>query len=670
VAEQERGAGSTSWLRAWLVVGLAAWTQVGVILVARANNEGLVEDISFSPYHVIGYAALLTLAGYVAWTFFRALRRGAWRRAFPPLYGGLGIAFLLFVGWVVLDPIWRDTLGIRDGIENGLAPTRLLIPVGLVLLAVGPLREAIAARLRPGLSDGEIRGRWAGIAAAGLIGSAATLTVFNPIQQPLGDLRENPGIDATEIWTMAPDGSSQTRLLAALGDGVDYSLPAWSPDGNRIAFATWTNDAGTRQSLRHQEQIAAIWTMAADGSDRRLVIEEAGTHLWVPAWSPDGLWIAYTRSPVGPQPATASEPQANPAPGAVGPPTTSAGASIWVVRTDGSMATRLTPEGADGIGATWRSSGTEIAYSAAGAGGGSDIHVASINVGAPGVQPAGPPELRDDHVIAADPSNDWGPAWAPDGDRLVFTSDRSGNEEIWRVEVGGSERTLTQLTDDGAGDWVPAFSPDGSRIAFVSDRSGEPEVWSMAADGSDVRNLTNHPQHYDGQWSVAWAPDGARIAYATGSFGDASGSGWVREDLAAAQAILFGIALSIVALLIVAMGAPLGSFTVALTIIVALSALATDAWRFLPGAFLAGLVVDGLVRSVRQRWRARVAAAALPALANLALGVTIGLTGTLAWSVSLLLGVTIVSAALGWALAEAVERLLPRQATPDEAASG
>ena len=61
----------------------------------RANNLGLVEDISFSPYHLVGYAALLTLAVYVVWTFFRALRRGGWRTAFPPLYGGLGSRFVL-----------------------------------------------------------------------------------------------------------------------------------------------------------------------------------------------------------------------------------------------------------------------------------------------------------------------------------------------------------------------------------------------------------------------------------------------------------------------------------------------------------------------------------------------------------------------------------------------
>lgn len=85
------------------------------------------------------------------------------------------------------------------------------------------------------------------------------------------------------------------------------------------------------------------------------------------------------------------------------------------------------------------------------------------------------------------------------------------------------------------------------------------------------------------------------------------------------------------------------------------------------------MLVDGLVRSVRPGLRARVAAATLPALANLAIGLTIGLTigagGTLVWSITLLLGVALISALLGWGLAEAVERLLPRATARLEAGS-
>ena len=185
------------WLRAWLVAGLAAWTTVGVLLVARANNLGLVENITFSPYHLVGYAALLVLAVYVAWTFFRALRHGRWRTAFPPLYGSLGLALVAALAWVVLDPIWDSTFGIRFGIEGALAPTRLLIPAALVLIAIGPVREAIAERAEPGLRPGELRVRWAGVVGAGLVVAGADGLRLQPGPHAAERLRVPPGDRST-----------------------------------------------------------------------------------------------------------------------------------------------------------------------------------------------------------------------------------------------------------------------------------------------------------------------------------------------------------------------------------------------------------------------------------------------------------------------------------------
>lgn len=647
-----------NWRRAWLVVGLAAWAEIGVGLVDRANQQGLVEDITISPYHVVAYAALLALAVYASLTFFRGLRHGHWRDAFPPHYGGLGLGFLFLVSWIVLDIAWRNTVGINPGIEDGLSPPRLLIPIALVLIASGPLRDAIAARAERGLDPGELRGRWAGVVAIGLACAPLTLASFNPAREPLQDWTVNPGSDNSEIWTMAADGSNQTRVLEALGDGVDYSLPAWSPDGKRIAYTVWTNKGGVAQNIHNEDQTAAIWTMAPDGSDRRLVVDGAAEDAqdWIAAWSPDGHWIAYSRGlnhPTTPAP----QAQANAPPGQLGPSGAAHGSSIWIVKAEGGTPQRLTSDDVDTVLGSWSPDGTKLTF-IVGTGGTSDVHVASINVGAPGSGADTAPQLSGEVAVAADPANDWGPSWAADGSEIAFVSDRSGNDEIYVAGAEQATATPVPITKDDANDWVPAYAPDGTRIAFVSDRSGDPEIWSMATDGSDPVNLTNHPRAFDGQWSVSWSPDGKRIAYATAAFPDASSSGWVREDLAAAHSLLFAIALAVMALLIVALGAPLGAFGLATGVMLALAAIPEDQWRLIPAGIIAGLLVDLLVRSVRPRLRARAAAAALPALTNLAIGLTIGAAGTLAWSTTLLLGITVASAAVGWGIADVVGRVL------------
>ena len=80
------------------------------------------------------------------------------------------------------------------------------------------------------------------------------------------------------------------------------------------------------------------------------------------------------------------------------------------------------------------------------------------------------------------------PAWSPDGRTIVFVSGRDGNGEVYAMNADGSEpRNLTQHP---ANDVRPAWSPEGRRIAFVSRRDGNSEIYVMNADGSGKRNLT------------------------------------------------------------------------------------------------------------------------------------------------------------------------------------
>jgi TolB protein len=98
--------------------------------------------------------------------------------------------------------------------------------------------------------------------------------------------------------------------------------------------------------------------------------------------------------------------------------------------------------------------------------------------------------------LTTDPAPDEGPAWLPDGSRILFTSYRdgadplmlgSGNAEIFTVGPDGS--ALTNLTNNPGWDGYPAWSPDGAQIAFSINDGVEFDLYVMNADGSGKRRL-------------------------------------------------------------------------------------------------------------------------------------------------------------------------------------
>jgi Tol biopolymer transport system component len=104
-------------------------------------------------------------------------------------------------------------------------------------------------------------------------------------------------------------------------------------------------------------------------------------------------------------------------------------------------------------------------------------------------------------------ASDVGPVWSPDRAHIAFASNRDGNYELYVMNADGTGQT--RLTNNAADDGNAVWSPDGSKLAFVSRRDGNDEIYVLNADASLTR-LTNNTAD---DLFPSWSPDGAKIAF-------------------------------------------------------------------------------------------------------------------------------------------------------------
>jgi Tol biopolymer transport system component len=212
---------------------------------------------------------------------------------------------------------------------------------------------------------------------------------------------------------------------------------------------------------------------------RPLVATRALEHS--PTFSPDGTRLAFVRESGG-------------------------NADIYVANADGSSARRLTRTAGGDYNPAWSPDGTRIAF-ASNRGGLFKIYV--MRADGSDVRPVAPRRSSG--------GGSYTPAWSPDGRWIAFSSSAATpeNPEIYVVHPDGSglkRLTYTKGDVDTLGDdsW-PTWSPDGKRIAFSSNRTGDGELWIMNADGSGQKRLAGLTRRDD--WAPTWSPDGTRIAF-------------------------------------------------------------------------------------------------------------------------------------------------------------
>jgi hypothetical protein len=294
-----------------------------------------------------------------------------------------------------------------------------------------------------------------------LLGSAAGTGVERAQGSPRLSFSSPMNLGQFEIYLVNADGSGLARVTHAASYEDNAAI---SPDGTRIIYES------------NRGLYAQLFMINVDGTGEHRILS---TNFYGQdgAWSPGGGQIAFTHLD-----------------------NTQTIGSIWVVNADGSSLHSLSPGSADDFHPDWTPDGTRILFSSR-VGGQTEL----FRMNADGTGRA---------QLSQGPGSKYAGVWSPDGSRLAYTlyfPPDYAHASIHLANADGSGDFA--VTDSSSSPWRPAWSPDGTQIAFQSNRSGTDQLWRVNVDGSGLQRVT-WDNCSPGDWMGNWREVGSPAAVA------------------------------------------------------------------------------------------------------------------------------------------------------------
>ena len=159
----------------------------------------------------------------------------------------------------------------------------------------------------------------------------------------------------------------------------------------------------------------------------------------------------------------------------------------------------LTSDPGDDMNPTWEPDGQRIAFQSDRSGEQFDIYVMEA-------------DGTNESALTTNLNDDRNPAWSPLQQHIAFDSNRAGDDDIWRILVVSGEASVEPLTFGNLDDLEPTWSPDGTAIAFSSSRGtgNEFNIWRIPGTGGTAVQLTAFPETDE---TPAYSPSGNILAF-------------------------------------------------------------------------------------------------------------------------------------------------------------